>query len=1117
MFTQWKNVGRANRLGLGLAAATLLWACDDANLFEPRVVATPEVVALSAPAEVRSGESLDVRVRAMGELRIDSISVKVRGAFNAEQGIQLATNGLTDVVVDASFEVPATVFDTLAVVTAVAVDAQGNASTVVTDTVRVVDSTPPIVQVSLKQSIVGIGKDLEIQVRALDNVGLMAVGYRISVPDGDTLATELVTVTGSVGDTTFMYTVPENIPLGELTVEGLAVDLEGNLTAETFANPLLVVFIDDVLPTVAILKPRDRATLPVADSAFVEVALMDNGGIETLTVEGVVVRGDKDLGTDVEIERFELKTVELDAATDTTITRFLLPTPDSTSETVDIIATAVDVQGNVAADTAALIVGGPKVEILNIEDGQSVLPGRSLAIRIKAADPQRLVQVQLEVDGAIVDTITVSYNPPVDTVTVDTVIVIPVGSDGDFTLVASARNSLDVRGASSPLQLTIRGETATDTIQPALQVTTDAPGRMELLDQVRLEVTGGDDIQGSGIVTAGYTAYAISPIRGDTLIQSEEVSFAPPRTGTVSQGFGFIPFNVDSLSLPDTLVFEITGYMIDEDGNCAAGVMADTMTTLECQTLPTGEIVSMEFAGQRVVRPVVAGRTVLLPQGGQIMDAVVDTTRRNLLLSNYQRDRVEVFRLPDEEFNPPIKVGSEPWGLSLNRGGDTVIVANSGGTNLSNVWLGDPTGQGAIEDNGRRILTPDVVLFDIERSIDDSGLRRFTITVIPDALPPGFSDRPQFMAVDSTGRILYSTKTVPRAGLSDYGTIRKAFVPMGKTRTEVVLLLDFAVLEDAPDFVAVANIDDINIVLGAVDTLGFQEDDVVFIDHEPGDTVTLTGGPETIENAFADLVGQGSDMIASTGRWNVPSLGFRDTTFVAASGDGGWVVFGEGARDPVGRVVMYEASADRVSRVIEVTDILTNPSEVVRGVGLNQDGSLGVARGFRAYFFSTDLRLQGVADLPSGGSGAALHPLHADYPSLDNLDGTYNPDTHLAFLGTGEGTIEIIDAFHFEQLGRIFIRDVITGPLKAALPFPGDNDGFVCSTEPVFNGTGDMVGNAIDIYADAQGTMPHPAEGGPTDDRCVVLKLYGITSAGGVVVVDVRKGDIVRLFREQAG
>ena len=105
-------------------------------------------------------------------------------------------------------------------------------------------------------------------------------------------------------------------------------------------------------------------------------------------------------------------------------------------------------------------------------------------------------------------------------------------------------------------------------------------------------------------------------------------------------------------------MFEITGYMIDEDGNCAAGVMADTMTTLECQTLPTGEIVSMEFAGQRVVRPVVAGRTVLLPQGGQIMDAVVDTTRRNLLLSNYQRDRVEVFRLPDEEFNPPIKVGS---------------------------------------------------------------------------------------------------------------------------------------------------------------------------------------------------------------------------------------------------------------------------------------------------------------------------------------------------------------------------------------------------------------------------------------------------------------------------
>ncbi len=34
--------------------------------------------------------------------------------------------------------------------------------------------------------------------------------------------------------------------------------------------------------------------------------------------------------------------------------------------------------------------------------------------------------------------------------------------------------------------------------------------------------------------------------------------------------------------------------------------------------------------------------------------------------------------------------------------------------------------------------------------------------------------------------------------------------------------------------------------------------------------------------------------------------------------------------------------------------------------------------------------------------------------------------------------------------------------------------------------------------------------GGPTEDSCIVVKLVGITDAGGVVVVDVRKSDLLR-------
>ena len=82
--------------------------------------------------------------------------------------------------------------------------------------------------------------------------------------------------------------------------------------------------------------------------------------------------------------------------------------------------------------------------------------------------------------------------------------------------------------------------------------------------------------------------------------------------------------------------------------------------------------------------------------------------------------------------------------------------------------------------------------------------------------------------------------------------------------------------------------------------------------------------------------------------------------------------------------------------------------------------------------------------------------------------------------------------------------------MKAALPFPEDNLGRACATTPVVNRVGATVGQAIDIYADALGNVPHPSEGGPTDDACIVLKLYGTTTTGGVVVVDVRKRDILR-------
>jgi hypothetical protein len=883
---------------------------------------------------------------------------------------------------------------------------------------------------------------------------------------------------------------------------------------------------DDVKPpTVEINTPRgdSLSAKPIGDSVFVSVHVTDNVGVRSVKFFGIARRGNADLGTDTVVTRFQTKEVTLPDPRDTTLTRYILPTPDSIKETAQIVVEAQDSLGNLSTDTVALILGGPDVELLDVEDGGSVQSGLNLSARIRAQDPLGIIQIRLDVTGAFNASIVRNITPPSDSVVVDTVIAIPAGISGEIQVSATARNNLDVAGQDGPITLTVLAGSVGDTILPRLKHTTTAPVRMELQDSVSIVVTGADDSQGAGVAVVGYTVLGISPSRGETRIRTDSTVFTPARTGTVTGTFTSPVFNVDSLSLPDTLIFETVSWMRDAAGNCAASVGVDSLVALACGSAAGGEVVAQGRTGTRLTRSIVAGKTVLLPFGGTIMDAVVDTVRRNLLLSNITRDRIEVFRLQEERFVTAIPVGSEPWGMTLNNCaplnpgagcGDTLVVGNSGGTNLSNVYLGPTDGLGpAGEDAARRFLTPDVVLFDVEQALDDNGVLRYRVNVLPNPNATSFSDRPQFVARDSTGRVLYSTKVVE--ALDQVGTIRKAFVPPGALRPEVVLFLEHAALDDVADFWAVGHIDGMTIVNTAGD------DQVILRDHTPGDiTDTIFSAQDELGLAATDIAGKGSDVFrASSSRFNIENIGFTDTTFVAASGDGGWVVFGEGAIAPVGRVIMYEAAADVISSVIEVSDLITNAGETVQGLGLNYDGTQGVVRGSnQVSFFTTDLRLQGGPLLAlDGGAGAVLHPLHANALSLTNLSGEYRPDTHLAFVGTGENTIDIYDTFHFFRSGRIFLRDVITGPLRASLPFPEDNiaaDGtpFQCVTTTVTDQAGRVIGDAIQIFQGGDFNSPWPVDGGVggSEDRCVVVKLYGTTSAGGVVVVDVRKSDILR-------
>ena len=899
------------------------------------------------------------------------------------------------------------------------------------------------------------------------------------------------------------------------TLKGLAGGLlAGILFAACQGDNLFVEFGvqstvgSDVRVNILDPPPGQITAKPLQDSLLVMVDLFNVAGITRVVFEGLALRGDAALGTDVAVPRFVSKTVDfLNPVTDSIVTRFLQPLSDPTLEVVAIIVTAFDADDNFTADTVQIFLGGPSVQILNFVGGEVIQSGRTLGLRVQARDPIGVKTVSITVSGVVDTVLTQTISPVLDSLVLDTIIAIPAGLDGPLTISARAWNTIDVVGQGAPVILTVTSVVGgADATPPVVTFTTISAERAELGDVVRMEITAQDDTQGGGVARMGYTVLGISPKRGDTVVVSNEVVFATPRTGAVTQTFDFQVFNADFLALPDTMVYEVFAYAVDESvaSNCGASVGEPAFVSYQCGTL-NGFTVAQARTGKRLTLIIVAGRTVLLPTGGQIMDAVMDTIRQKLYLTNIENGRVDVFRLQDETFEQAVLVGSEPWGLSMNRGEDTLLVANSGGTNIDMIYLGATDGSEVpVQDVGRRLFTPDVILFDVEETLDDLAQVVYNVTFLPDATPLGFSDLPQFVAVDFTGRVLYSTKATL---LGDFGTIRKAEIFAGRPDVEVRLFIQHAAMIDTDAFTGVAHAN----FAAAVATGG--DDDFRIDDHLPGDRnnlLTFTGADPAA--AGAGIQGLGSDVAVRPGRWSIENIGFADTTFVSASGDGRWVVFGEGLVQPVGRIIMYNATADVISTAQEVTDLMINASETVRGIGLNYDGTLGVALGSQvATYFSNDLQVQGSTVITPGGSGAVLHPLHANTQSVDNLGGFYQPDTHMAFVGSGDGAIEILDTFNPTfTTGRIFIKDIPSGPLRAVLLFPGDNAGLTCATRVVLDQFGTNIGSAVEVFAGGNFATPHPAGGPPTEDACVVVKLVVITDVGGVVVIDVRKSDVLR-------
>jgi len=776
---------------------------------------------------------------------------------------------------------------------------------------------------------------------------------------------------------------------------------------------------DTHAPVVTLAKPDSNANVAVSEAVYVEARVTDDVALDSVQLRAFELRGSAVLGTDTTVARFVTKSVRLGGITpvvrDTTIKRFLEALADSSrAQRVRVVVTAWDTAGNSSSDSTLINIGGPRVVILSPVTGASFFGGTTLPIRVLAADSAQLVRsVRLTGTGAFAFDTTLTLPAPVPQVVDTVVIAIPAtiaGAvvQGSEELRATVTAASGAQGVSAPVTVTI-APAQLDATPPQVSFHAHVPGHVEVDDSFSVVVSATDETR---VDSVGITIYAIHP-RG-AVSDTFALLVRKVRAGADSANFSMSQIPLTGLDTV-TLRLEVTAWATDPAGNCGAAVSPDAPQGQPCRAGPSGSRLAASVPGYPYTTLVVRGLTVARPNPGDVLaDLLADSNR--VYLSNFTRNQVDVLPIGALAYGTPVRVGSQPWGLALGRNRDSLYVANSGGTNISVVPLGPGT---LTEAQDRRIFTQNEKLFSVTfdpATEEVGGVFSFD-----------YSDRPQFIAQTSNGLLVYSTK--PTAAAAD-GTVR-IFDPR-KTRSEI---FTGYVDRHSSGVAIVVNADSAFLLTGIKRLLVCPRRRF----GDATDPACIAGFPSFVADSLARMRSQPPN--ASGGKWDtrvdlgadVDDVGLSDTTFVAVSSDRNYVAVGEGAVTNA-RIPLFNAPAGGDSLVLvgDVRDLISNTAERVIGLGLNYDGSLGVARGNQAYYFNNQLRLQGVVAAGSPTGGVAMHPANAGYPG-----GSFR----LSFVSGIDATgpyVDVIDNFNFFRVKRVYTRDPVVGAIAVAPRAAGD-------------------------------------------------------------------------------
>lgn len=666
---------------------------------------------------------------------------------------------------------------------------------------------------------------------------------------------------------------------------------------------------------------------------------------------------------------------------------------------VTITAEAVDGAGNSSGiDTLIMATGNvppPEILILSPFSGSNAVVGKSIVVTVMGKTALKVFSLGLNTTGPVIRNDSVMFSSPLsDSTTMQDTIPIPAtAAAGVLRIVPFLRDSLGQRAVGAAITINvltaaqINSSPAVNTYCLGNSAFNNACGhgkRVEVTDTIHVEA---DDP--SGISQLGYEVRSApgGPIDDtQTFASSGQLTFEPHT----------FRMNLPYTNFPTTAYIQV--FAQNSNGVRAYAKLfvggpdrVDTVT-------------------------VVAGVTRSLPLGGQVADALYHAGKDRLYLTNIARNQVEVFNLADSSFKAPVIVGSRPWGIAawprdrLGNKGDTLLVANSGGTQISYIDLNaGATGNGL---EVFRYLLPNIIVYTITTTT--SGTSGLPIRV---RTKYDFSDRPQFLGATCQaapggpcGEVQLAYSTTPTTGQpgpfsSKNGTLRWENLTRGVT------------------------------VAGLTDrhTSHFFFEQAIGQDGARGDSLEIVrfdaNGVDTVTMVpFIDPIA-GSTVVA------IQKLAFRDTTFVRNSGNFRRSVFGEGGSIINSRAMMFDV--DRgfdafrwwvdmgVSPPQDVTDFIANSSATMNGVAVNFDGSLAAIRADSTYILNSALRLLGVFQTTVSNAGIDFHPQNTGINSFPLT-------TRLAFAASSEPLIEIYDTNCYLRVGTIPIKDPIIGPVTAA-------------------------------------------------------------------------------------